>query len=61
MDVVGWSTVTTAQRYMHVTEALRRDVADQVNGYFWRANETENETDERSSRAGCVGTPTGSC
>lgn len=32
----GWSTVAMKTRYMHVTEQLRRDVADQINGYFWR-------------------------
>jgi hypothetical protein len=26
---------------MHVTDGLRRDVAKQLNGYFWEANETQ--------------------
>jgi len=36
MDVMGWSTAAMKTRYMHVTEQLRRDVATQLNGYFWR-------------------------
>jgi hypothetical protein len=24
------------KRYMHVTEGPRQDVADQLNGYFWK-------------------------
>lgn len=35
MEVMGWSTPTMKQRYMHVTEELRREVAKQINGYFW--------------------------
>lgn len=36
MELMGWSTVAMKQRYMHVTEELRQDVADQINGYFWK-------------------------
>jgi integrase len=38
MDVMGWSTVAMKQRYMHVTEGLRRTVADQISSYFWKEN-----------------------
>lgn len=38
MDVMGWSTASMKQRYMHVTDEIRREVADQLNGYFWKAN-----------------------
>lgn len=36
MDHMGWSTVTMKQRYMHVTDGLRHDVAKQLSAYFWR-------------------------
>lgn len=36
MDFMGWSSASMKLRYMHVTEGLRRDVADQLNGYFWK-------------------------
>jgi hypothetical protein len=37
MDFMGWSSASMKLRYMHVTDGLRRDVADQLNGYFWKA------------------------
>lgn len=37
MDVMGWSSPDMRKRYMHVTEGLRQDVADQLNRYFWKA------------------------
>jgi integrase len=46
MDVMGWSHSAMAKRYMHVTDALRRSIADQVGGLLWGANETETETEE---------------
>ncbi|MDQ5855397.1 MAG: tyrosine-type recombinase/integrase [Actinomycetota bacterium] len=36
MDFMGWSSASMKLRYMHVTEGLHRDVADQLNGYFWK-------------------------
>lgn len=41
MEVMGWSTITMAERYMHVTEELRHDVARQLNDYFWKAGVAE--------------------
>ncbi|TDC94012.1 site-specific integrase [Saccharopolyspora aridisoli] len=38
MDLMGWSTISMKQRYMHVTDALRRDVAVRLNTYFWGMN-----------------------
>jgi integrase len=43
MDLMGWSTVAMKTRYMHVTDGLRRDVANQLNAYFWETNETQTE------------------
>lgn len=37
-DPMGWSSIRLKERYMHVTEELRRDVADQLNGYFCNPN-----------------------
>lgn len=37
MDFMGWSTVAMKQRYMHVTDGMRRDVAIQLSSYFWSA------------------------
>lgn len=37
MQMMGWSTESMKKRYQHVTEALRQDVAGQLNEYFWKA------------------------
>lgn len=37
-DHMGWSSIRMKERYMHVTEELRREIADQLNGYFWDVN-----------------------
>lgn len=37
MEVMGRSSVTMEHRYMHVTETVRRDVADRLNAYFWES------------------------
>jgi integrase len=39
MDIMGWSTITMAERYEHVTPRLRHDVAEQLNRYFWKGDE----------------------
>jgi integrase len=36
MEIMGWSTPMMKQRYMHLTEELRSDVAQLINGYFWK-------------------------
>lgn len=38
MDIMGWSSPSMKKRYMHVTDAIRHDVAKQLNAYFWQAN-----------------------
>lgn len=35
MEVMGWSTPSMKQRYMHVTETMHHDVANLLNMYFW--------------------------
>jgi integrase len=38
MEFMGWSNSTMAKRYQHITGALRRDIADRLNGYLWNPN-----------------------
>ena len=40
MSVMGWSSTSMTKRYQHVTEAIRRQVADRLDGLLW-----EPETD----------------
>jgi integrase len=49
MEFMGWSTVAMKTRYMHVTDGLRRDVAQQLNLYFWAANETQTKPPRTAS------------
>jgi integrase len=45
MSVMGWSSTSMAARYQHVTDPIRREVADRVGGLLWaraRALEDEN-------------------
>lgn len=37
MSVMGWSSTAMAARYQHVTDPIRRDVADRVGGLLWSA------------------------
>jgi integrase len=43
MYVMGWSNPAMVVRYQHVTEAMRRDVADRIGRYLWGVNETPKE------------------
>jgi integrase len=35
MSVMGWSSTAMVARYQHVTDPIRRMVADQVGGLLW--------------------------
>ena len=35
MSVMGWSSTTMAARYQHVTDPIRRDVADRIGDLLW--------------------------
>jgi integrase len=49
MDVMGWSKIDMAQRYMHVPDELRHRIAAQVGGLLW-GNPEGNPTEDRSIR-----------
>lgn len=34
-EFMGWSNSKVAERYMHVTESMRQDVAGRLNGFLW--------------------------
>ena len=35
MSVMGWSSTTMAARYQHVTDPIRRDMADRIGDLLW--------------------------
>ena len=39
MGIMGWSSTTMAARCQHVTDPIRRTVADQVSGLLWADQE----------------------
>ncbi|MGQ0846132.1 MAG: tyrosine-type recombinase/integrase [Sporichthyaceae bacterium] len=41
MGIMGWSDTGMAARYQHITGAVRRDVAQQVNGLLWPSAERD--------------------
>lgn len=45
MGLMGWSTTAMAARYQHMVDAVRTDVAKQVDGLIWKA-ETEQPDDD---------------
>lgn len=60
MDVMGWSKIDMAQRYMHVPDNLRQSIASQVGGLLWG---TPADKDDREHGRGAVvaHSRTGSC
>ena len=35
MSIMGWSSTSMAARYQHVTDPIRREVADRVGGLLF--------------------------
>jgi hypothetical protein len=49
MDVLGWSDSKIANRYMHVPDELKHEIAGQVAGLLWSAPTEETDAeDERT-------------
>lgn len=36
MGLMGWSTTAMAARYQHITDQVRRDVAERIGGLIWQ-------------------------
>lgn len=43
MGIMRWSSTAMAARYQHVTDPIRRQVADQIDGLLW--------SDDRAGRS----------
>ncbi|MEU4147898.1 tyrosine-type recombinase/integrase [Streptomyces parvulus] len=46
MGLMGWSTTAMATRYQHMVDAVRTDVARQVDGLIWRAETGRSNSDD---------------
>ncbi|WP_199430832.1 tyrosine-type recombinase/integrase [Qaidamihabitans albus] len=46
MDVMGWSNASMAARYQHVTDEVRRSIADQVGSHLWEQAEGKDRPEE---------------
>lgn len=44
MGLMGWSTTAMAARYQHMVDAVRTDIARQLDGLIWKP-----ETDHSAS------------
>ena len=40
IDMMGWSTAKMTLVYQHITDAVRKDVADKVGGFIWGSDGT---------------------
>jgi integrase len=43
MSVMGWSSTSMTKRYQQVTEAIRRQVADRLDGLLWESETNGGE------------------
>ncbi|THA37123.1 site-specific integrase [Streptomyces sp. A1547] len=46
MGLMGWSTTAMAARYQHMVDAVRTDVARQVDGLIWQSDALQVRGDE---------------
>ncbi|WP_328682986.1 tyrosine-type recombinase/integrase [Streptomyces sp. NBC_00343] len=53
MGLMGWSTTAMAARYQHMVDAVRTDVAKQVDGLIWKP-EADRPDDDDDGAAGAL-------
>lgn len=51
MGLMGWSTTAMAARYQHMVDAVRADVARQVDGLIWKADADRPYDDDGAAGA----------
>lgn len=50
MDVMGWSKIDMAQRYMHVPNELRQQIARQLGELLWKPSESGEDANAGDPR-----------
>ncbi|MDQ0910190.1 integrase [Streptomyces canus] len=51
MGLMGWSTTAMAARYQHMVDAVRADVAKQVDGLIWKTESIRSDGDDGAAGA----------
>ncbi len=51
MGVMGWSTTAMAARYQHMVDAVRTDIARQVDGLIWKPETDRPDDDDGAAGA----------
>lgn len=46
MGIMGWSNASMAARYQHLTDEVRRSIADQVGGHLWEQAEGKDRSED---------------
>lgn len=52
MGVMGWSNAAMTQRYAHLVDPIRRDIAKRIDGLLWSVDEDSPQGDDEPPRAG---------
>jgi integrase len=48
MSITGWSSTAMAARYQHVTDPIRRDVAQRLGGLIWSEDPGVSDSSNRN-------------
>ncbi|MDP9798753.1 integrase [Catenuloplanes nepalensis] len=48
MGIMGWSNAAMQVRYQHLTDQVRRDIADRLGGLLWGGNEPQTNDENRA-------------
>ena len=51
MGLMGWSNSAMAKRYQHITEQVRRDVAERVGGLLWHQPDRDDGPEDGAAGA----------
>ncbi|WP_424213587.1 tyrosine-type recombinase/integrase [Streptomyces sp. BI20] len=54
MGLMGWSTTAMAARYQHMVDAVRTDIARQVDGLIWETGKQGPESDDDGAAGALV-------
>ncbi|WBB97286.1 site-specific integrase [Solwaraspora sp. WMMA2080] len=54
MGIMGWSNSAMAVRYQHMTDRVRRDIAEQLGGLLWGKPEPSGEDDDDGTAGATV-------